>query len=233
MKARPLIDARALQPGYKEHAQRGLGRYAKSLFTAMFQQVEPGELSFILRRDLPQPELPDPSPRLAVGSGPQSLPGGERLIGQFYTLPRALAPAWQQGRVVHFLSHADAPARLGPRTVLTCQDLIFQRMEEIYIEGRNPQVFHAARWLETRCLSRAARILAISECTKRDLVELYRIPPERISVAPLAVDPGLAPVEDPATRGGPGPLRPRGEGILLLFGGIDPARTCQPCCGPC
>jgi len=225
VKAMPLIDARALQPGYKEHAQRGIGRYAKSLFAAMTAQVDPGELSFIQRHDLPQPELPPQSPRLAVGPGPQGLPGGERLVGQYWTLPRALAPAWKQGRVVHILSHADAPARLGPRTVLTCQDLIFQRMEDIYIQGRNALAFKAARWLETRCLSHAARVLAISECTKRDLLELYRVPPERVTVVPLAADPGLAPVEDPAARDEV--LRRYGlqaGGYYFYLGGIDPRK---------
>lgn len=225
MKARPLIDARALQPGYKEHAQRGIGRYARSLFTAMFKMADPAELAFIQRRDLPAPELPPSSPRLAVGPGPQSLPGGERLVGQYWSLPRALGPAWRQGRVVHILSHADAPARLGPKTVLTCQDLIFQRMEHIYLQGRNAKAFRAARWLETRCLSRAARILAISECTKRDLVELYHIAPERVSVVPLAADPGLAPVEDPTARDAV--LRRHGlraGGYFFYLGGIDPRK---------
>ncbi|MCB2191852.1 MAG: glycosyltransferase family 4 protein [Deltaproteobacteria bacterium] len=225
MKARPLIDARGLQPGYKEHAQRGIGRYAKSLFTAMMEQVDPADLSFIQRSDLSEPELPPQSPRLAVGPGPKSLPGGERLIGQYWTLPRALAPAWKQGRVVHILSHADAPARLGPRTVLTCQDLIFQRMEDIYLKGRNALAFRAARWLETRCLRHAARILAISECTKRDLVELYRIPPERVTVVPLAADPGLVPVDDPTVRDEV--LRRYGlqaGGYFFYLGGIDPRK---------
>ncbi|MBU1274271.1 MAG: glycosyltransferase family 4 protein [Proteobacteria bacterium] len=225
MKARPLIDARALQAGYKEHAQRGIGRYAKSLFTAMLAQVEPGDLAFIQRRDLPDPELPPQSPRLGVGPGPQGLPGGERLVGQYWTLARAMAPAWRSGQVVHILSHADAPARLGPKTVLTCQDLIFQRMEEIYIKGRNPLAFRAARWLETRCLSRAARIIAISQCTKRDIVELYQIPAERVTVIPLAADPGLAPVSDPAARAEVLARYGLGEGGYFLYlGGIDPRK---------
>ena len=225
MKARPLIDARGLQTGYKEHAQRGIGRYAKSLLAAMFQQVDPADLSFIQRSDLPAPELPASSPRLSVGPGPQSLPGGERLVGQYWTLPRALAPAWRQGRVVHILSHADAPARLGPKTVLTCQDLIFQRMENIYTEGRSALAFRAARWLETRCLGQAARILAISQCTKNDLMEIYGLPDERVTVIPLAADPGLAPVTSPAARDAV--LRRydlEAGGYFFYLGGIDPRK---------
>jgi glycosyltransferase involved in cell wall biosynthesis len=40
---------------------------------------------------------------------------------------------------------------------------------------------------------RAARVLAISERTKRDLVELYHVPPGRIVVTPLGVDPVFHP----------------------------------------
>jgi hypothetical protein len=38
---------------------------------------------------------------------------------------------------------------------------------------------------------KARRVIAISERTKRDLIELYATPPEKIVVTPLAPDPGL------------------------------------------
>ena len=43
-----------------------------------------------------------------------------------------------------------------------------------------------ARYL--RLLQRADRLIAISEATRRDAVELLGIAPERIAVRPLAVD---------------------------------------------
>jgi glycosyltransferase involved in cell wall biosynthesis len=225
MRARPLIDARALQPGYKQHAQRGIGRYAKNLLRAMLEQVEPRELELLVRADLPQPELAPGAPRLAVGSGPRALAGGERIIGQHWTLARALAPAWRAGRVVHILSHADAPARPGPKTILTCHDLIFQRMEGLYTVGRDKTLFRAARWLETRGLGRAERIIAVSQCTARDLGELYQVPAQRIRVIPEAADPGLSPVEDPRDRARVLERYGLAEGGYLFYlGGIDPRK---------
>jgi glycosyltransferase involved in cell wall biosynthesis len=44
-----------------------------------------------------------------------------------------------------------------------------------------------------RSVKRAARVLAISERTKRDLVELYGVDPGRIVVTPLGVDALFAP----------------------------------------
>ncbi|MCB2226932.1 MAG: glycosyltransferase family 4 protein [Desulfarculaceae bacterium] len=225
MSARPLVDARPLQPGYKQHAQRGIGRYAKNLLGAMLAQVGEQGLELMVRSDLPDPPLGQAAPRLAVGPGPTWLPLGERIIGQHRTLSRALAPAWRSGRVVHILSHGDAPACPGPRTVITCHDLIYQRMEAIYTEGKSKLPFRAARWLETRCLPRAAMIIAVSQCTARDVAELYGVPGERIRVIPEAADPGLAPVSDPAvldevlSRHG----LARG-GYVFYLGGIDPRK---------
>ncbi len=225
MTAPVLIDARPLQPGYKQHAQRGIGRYAKNLLAAMLARVGPQEMELLVRDDLPDPPLDPHAPRLKVGPGPQRMPGGERVVGQHHTLARTLAPAWRTGRVVHLLSHADAPARLGPRTVLTCHDLIYQRMEPIYTEGKSKVLFRAARWLETRCLSKATAIIAVSECTARDLQELYRVPGERIRVIPEAADPGLAPVTDPAVLDQV--LSRHGlakGGYVFYLGGIDPRK---------
>ncbi|MCF8032580.1 MAG: glycosyltransferase family 4 protein [Desulfarculaceae bacterium] len=225
MSAVPLIDARPLQPGYKQHAQRGIGRYAKNLLSAMLKQTGPEGMELLVRGDLPDAPLAPAAPRLGVGPGPTWLPGGERLVGQHHTLARALAPALQGGRVVHILSHGDAPACPGPGTVITCHDLIYQRMEPIYTAGKSKALFRAARWLETRCLSRAARIIAVSQCTARDLGELYGVPPERIRVIPEAADPGLAPVGDPAilaeVLGRHGLSQ---GGYVFYLGGIDPRK---------
>jgi glycosyltransferase involved in cell wall biosynthesis len=53
------------------------------------------------------------------------------------------------------------------------------------------------RWIFKRVVPRAARharrVIAVSERTKRDLVDLYAIPPERITVIPHGVDPVFAP----------------------------------------
>jgi glycosyltransferase involved in cell wall biosynthesis len=66
-----------------------------------------------------------------------------------------------------------------------------------------------------RSARRAARVLAISELTRRDLVELYGIPQEKVVVTPLAADPGFAP-DGPTADGEPyvlfvGALQPRKE----------------------
>ncbi|XZE35174.1 glycosyltransferase family 4 protein [Pirellulaceae bacterium SH501] len=42
--------------------------------------------------------------------------------------------------------------------------------------------------IKRQCAQKATRLIAISECTKRDMVEMLSIPPERVTVVPLASD---------------------------------------------
>ena len=59
--------------------------------------------------------------------------------------------------------------------------------------------------------ARARRVIAVSERTKRDLVELYGVPPERITVTPHGVDPAF----------GPGRADARRRDYLLFVGAIQ------------
>ena len=70
------------------------------------------------------------------------------------------------------------PPWLRCRTVLTVHDICYERF---------PQFFTKADYLRNKLAipwscRRADRIIAISEATKKDLVELYKIDPERITV---------------------------------------------------
>ncbi len=68
--------------------------------------------------------------------------------------------------------------RLGVRRVVTVHDLAYHRYPQFYP--------WELRWRRSRRIGqacrRADRIVAISDCTRRDLIELYRIDPARIEV---------------------------------------------------
>jgi glycosyltransferase involved in cell wall biosynthesis len=95
-------------------------------------------------------------------------------------LLRRLRPA-----VAHFIH--SLPLTCPAPAVVTVQDLSWER---------DPSVF--GRWdlitfkiFVRRAVRRAERVLAISERTKHDLVELYGTAPEKIVVTPLAPDPAF------------------------------------------
>jgi glycosyltransferase involved in cell wall biosynthesis len=92
--------------------------------------------------------------------------------------------------LVHFV-HALPPALPCP-AVLTVQDLSFERDASL-MGRRETAIFRLA---VPRSARRADRVLAISQRTKDDLVELYELPPEKIVVTPLGVDPVFRPGRD-------------------------------------
>jgi alpha-1,3-rhamnosyl/mannosyltransferase len=96
--------------------------------------------------------------------------------------------------------------------VLTIQDLSFERDPSVL----RPWERLLFRRVVPRSARRAVRVLAISERTKADLVELYGLAPERIVVTPLGVDPVFAP--DPSSNGASG-------SYLLLVGAVEPRKN--------
>jgi glycosyltransferase involved in cell wall biosynthesis len=100
-------------------------------------------------------------------------------------LLRRMRPAL--AHFVHSLPlHCPVPA------VLTVQDLSWER---------DPSVFGwwdlaTFKVFVRSSVKRARHVFAISDRTKRDLVELYRTPPEKITVTPLAPDPEFKPARE-------------------------------------
>src|ERR671936_456101 len=88
------------------------------------------------------------------------------------------------------------PLRPGRPLVVTVHDLaVF----------RHPNTFN--RWTRTysprvvpRVLAAARRIIAVSEFTKRELVDVLSLPPEKVRVVPNAIDDGFTP-DGPAAAG--------------------------------
>lgn len=83
-----------------------------------------------------------------------------------------------------FLAPNFIPPPTGARRlVVTVHDLAFRIIPETPSEA-------TGRWLARlgSSLRRATRIIAVSECTKRDLIELYGVSAEKVDVIPLGVD---------------------------------------------
>ena len=82
------------------------------------------------------------------------------------------------------------PALRHFRAVLTIHDLAPLRWPEHYLRLPHARVGHAAQYALAR---RADAIIAVSEATKRDIVERLRVPESRIRVIPEAVDTAFVP----------------------------------------
>ena len=84
--------------------------------------------------------------------------------------------------------------RLPLPTVLTVYDLRFARMPETYDRGR----YLFLRSVIPRSLERADGIVAISNDTKRDLVERFHVPSKKVTISPCPVPAGFKRIEEPS-----------------------------------
>jgi glycosyltransferase involved in cell wall biosynthesis len=168
--------------------------YVENLLRALPATSDGLRLAAITRR----PDL------VPAGVEPIVVPARVQELRMAIRLPlllRRLRPA-----LVHFV-HSLPLALPGP-AVLTVQDLSFER-DPTLMGRRETAIF---RFVVPRSARRAARVLAISQRTKDDLVRLYRLPPEKIVVTPLAADPAFHPG---GTRGD----------YVLLSGSIEPRKN--------
>jgi glycosyltransferase involved in cell wall biosynthesis len=125
------------------------------------------------------PELVPP------GVEPVELPARSQEARMAWSLPRLLRRL--DPDVAHF-QHA-LPLRCPCPAVVTVHDLSFER-DASAMGWKDRLVF---RRVVPRAARRAAHILAVSERTKRDLMELYGVPERRIAVTPHGVDPVFRP----------------------------------------
>jgi glycosyltransferase involved in cell wall biosynthesis len=150
----------------------------------------------------------------AVTRRPDLVPDGVRAIElrtrvqelrMLWALPRLLRRLGP--RLAHFV-HAVPPGLPCP-AVLTVQDLSFER-DPTVMGRRERAIFKTVVPWSAR---RAEHVFAISHRTRDDLVELYRIPEEKITVTPLAPAPEFRPAED----GGH-------DGYLLFVSSVEPRK---------
>ena len=155
-------------------------------------------------------ELPAAAPDLrlaAVTRYPDRVPdgvealrlaAGSQELRMAWGLPRLLRRA--KPRLGHY-QHA-LPLLGADRSVLTIHDLSFER-EPNLMPRKDRWVF---KTVVPRSAKRADRIIAVSDRTRDDLLELYGVREEKIRVIPHGVDPAFSP------GGG-------GDGGYLLFVG--------------
>ena len=136
------------------------------------------------------------------GVEPVPLAAGSQELRMAWSLPRLLRRL--QPALAHF-QHA-VPLRCPCPAVVTIHDLSFER-DRAAMGRRDRLVF---RRVVPRAARRASRVIAVSERTKRDLIGLYGIRPEKITVTPHGVDPAFAPG---AVAGG--------GGYLLYVGAVQ------------
>ena len=207
------FDVSALDESFKEHAQRGIGRYVREVRTKI-QAVESSTVQVV-----------EFDHRTFVPDGlVERVPLGKATLKQQVIFPTRL---WLKGSstfdAFHFTAHMDAPSWCRVPYLLTVLDLIPLVCEDLYKADRPNWRFHLARWLEKKAIQNASMILAISENTARDVERILEIPSDNIRVTPLGVDEQFFEVAPPGDESA---FRqkysiPLERPIVLYVGGID------------
>jgi glycosyltransferase involved in cell wall biosynthesis len=157
-------------------------------------------------------ELPAVAPDLrfaAVTRHPELVPDGIESI-RLTTPLQEVRMAWTLPRLLRRLrpqlAHFQYALPLGfrGRSVVTLHDLSFET--DPGVMGKIDRVVFRA--VVPRAARRADHVLVVSERTRRDVEERYRLEPEKVTVTPNGVDPSFSP-------GG------ERDGYLLFVGAIQ------------
>jgi glycosyltransferase involved in cell wall biosynthesis len=165
-----------------------------------------------LLRELPA-TMGDTFRLAALTRRPDLVPGGVEPV-EIVTGRQELRMAWSVPRMLRRLRPALAhfqhalPLRCPCPAVITIHDLSFER-DATVMSRADRAIF---RRVVPRAARRADRVIAVSERTKGDVVELYGISPEKVAVVPHGIDPAFRPGDDE-----PG-------SYLLLVGAIQPRK---------
>ncbi len=160
------------------HNATGLGNYARDVLRVLVAHG-PAEHDYVA--------YTPPGGRIAF-----ALDGARfRVATPGGPLGRALPAVWRQRGIVRDLRRdgialfhgltGELPlgiGRAGIASVVTIHDLIFERHPELYA-AIDRRIY---RWKARSAVARADLVVAISEQTRRDLVDLYGVPAERVRV---------------------------------------------------
>ena len=132
------------------------------------------------------------APRPKAGLGVDVLVVPQRRLWSQVRLPMSLAS--MRPDLLFVPAHV-VPFAWPGKVLTVVHDLAFERFPDAYRFAERSYLRLTTRWAVGRC----KLIIAISESTKRDLVDLYGMPAERVRVVPLGIaGPGAAAA--PASR---------------------------------
>jgi glycosyltransferase involved in cell wall biosynthesis len=199
----------------------GIGRFTRELIRAALALDEDNDYRLLVagRQPVAEAHLPRASRRYRLVQTPIS---ERNLVRLWHRLQIPLPVEVFLGRVDIFHSPDFVlPPVARAVKVLTIHDLSFLRVPEC----ADPRLRWYLGQVVPRSVGRADFLLADSESTRRDLVELLGVPPERVQVIYGGVDAMFAPVEDAEALRRAREKYARGRPFILAVGTLEPRKN--------
>lgn len=173
---RLAIDARKLH-------DFGIGTYVRNLVTGLARLDHDHAYTLIVHPD---------DADWVRGLGPNFAPALDAAGN--YSVREQFSVPWDLWRINADLFHAPhyvLPPLTRVRSVVTIHDCIHLRFPQ-YLPNRAAHLY--ARVFLSSAARRAARVITVSEASKRDIVHFLRTPADKVEVVPNGFDPSLAAV---------------------------------------
>ena len=169
----------------------GVGIYAQNLVETMLRENADDNffLYFFHKNKRYQDLLSYPENKVTIRSAHVKYrQNRKRILWEQLLLP-SLARA-NNVDVFHYIDHAVSLFRLPSKTIITVHDLVFFRLPNMFDGPRR----YYKKLVAPSSLKKADRIIAVSNHTKLDIMELLKIPSEKIDVIPYGLDPIFKPI---------------------------------------
>ncbi len=172
----------------------GIGRYTRELVNALVAVDETNRYQFFSAKPPAALPVPDPLPR-ANHVTYRPAPLDERwLYRLWYRLRLPLPVQWVTGKLDLFHSPDFVLPPVNGRipTLLTVHDLSFVHYPHVFPQRLVSYLNQVVPW----SIGRATHVLADSEATRNDLLTIWQVAPEKITVLYSGADARFQPVTD-------------------------------------
>jgi glycosyltransferase involved in cell wall biosynthesis len=172
----------------------GIGRYVRELLRALARLDTATDYKLFYASPTP---LPYPLPPLPFNFTARHLPFHDIWLARFwhrFQVPLPVETITGAIDLYHAPDFTLPPTRT--KSILTVHDLSFERDPDSTAHGLRTYL----KTVVPRSIHRATHVVAVSQATKQDIVELYKVPENKVSVLYEGVDHIFRPTPNSAIR---------------------------------